>query len=106
MIQVAKARRCRPPNGPAIRLAHRDGERSGHGSPSALAMLLLTAMLFGCQRNPTPVVAALPPLPGEVSTAPPRINGSVGSPQTSRPALVTYGTPEASEAVSFCRPRV
>ena len=60
-------------------------------SRRSLALLLGLIQLAGCNPPSPPAIPALAPLPGGASAAPPRINGSVGSPNTPPPADVAYG---------------
>jgi general secretion pathway protein D len=57
----------------------------------SLALLLGLAQISGCTHPSPPAIPALPALPQQGASAPPRINGSVGSPQALPPAQVAYG---------------
>ena len=54
-------------------------------SRRCLAILLGLALLGGCNHPSPPAIAALSPLPEGATAAPPRINGSVGSPEALPP---------------------
>ncbi|HUB10534.1 MAG TPA: type II secretion system secretin GspD [Acetobacteraceae bacterium] len=77
------------------------GAAIGHGhSGAARVALVLVCALAACTRQVPPTVTPLPqPLPeGQLSMAPPRINGDVGTRQALQPPMVSYGTPEAAVA--------
>jgi general secretion pathway protein D len=57
----------------------------------SLALLLGLAQISGCSHPSPPAIPALPALPQQGASAPPRINGSVGSPQALPPAQLAYG---------------
>ncbi len=63
-----------------------------------LSVLLVVAVLAGCQRPEKPAAPALSslsslsPLPPVSLTAPARINGNVGAPEALPPAQASYGT--------------
>ena len=59
------------------------------------AALLVASVLAGCTPQRPLIVTPLPqPFPeAQLSAAPPRVNGNVGSPQALHPPLVSYGTP-------------
>jgi general secretion pathway protein D len=57
----------------------------------SLALLLGLAQISGCTHPSPPAIPALPALPQQGASAPPRINGSVGSPEALPPAQVAYG---------------
>jgi general secretion pathway protein D len=57
----------------------------------SLALLLGLAQISGCTHPSPPAIPALPALPQQGASAPPRINGSVGSPEGLPPAQVAYG---------------
>jgi general secretion pathway protein D len=57
----------------------------------SLALLLGLAQISGCTHPSPPAIPALPQLPQQGASAPPRINGSVGSPQALPPAQLAYG---------------
>jgi general secretion pathway protein D len=58
----------------------------------SLAFILGVVQISGCTQPSPPAIPALPPLARGGEAAPPRINGSVGSPNALPPAEVTYGT--------------
>ncbi|MGD0109828.1 MAG: type II secretion system secretin GspD, partial [Rhodopila sp.] len=58
----------------------------------SLAVLLGLVELSACNHPSPPAISALAPLPNGESAAPPRINGSIGSPDALPPAQITYGT--------------
>ena len=57
----------------------------------ALPILLGLAHLAGCSHPSPPAIPALSPLPNGTTAAPPRINGSVGSPDALPPPETAYG---------------
>jgi len=62
----------------------------------SVRMLLLLALLgsvVGCERAEQPAIPALPELPGNPGVAPARVNGSLGAPEATPPAQISYGTP-------------
>jgi general secretion pathway protein D len=67
-----------------------------------LLALLLLAALPGCERAQTPVLSplspSLSPLPGASLVAPPRVNGSVGSPQALAPPILSLGASPSQAA--------
>ena len=60
-------------------------------SARTLLLLLLLGCVIGCERAEQPAIPALPELPGNPAAAPPRINSSVGAPQATPPAQISYG---------------
>ncbi len=73
-----------------------------HATAHPVLALLLLAAGSGCERAQTPVLPALSPpqsaLSDASSSAPPRVNGSVGSPQALVPPIVSLGTPGSRAA--------
>jgi general secretion pathway protein D len=65
-------------------------------SSRSLALLLGLVQISGCSHPSPPAIPALPPLPRDGASAPPRINGSIGSPDALPPAQVAYGTAGAN----------
>lgn len=60
-----------------------------------LSVLLVIAVLVGCQRPEkpaAPALSSLSPLPAVSLTAPARINGNVGTPEALPPVQASYGT--------------
>ena len=60
----------------------------------SVRMLMLLALLgsvVGCERAEQPAIPALPELPGNPGVAPARVNGSVGAPEATPPAQISYG---------------
>ncbi len=57
------------------------------------APILPLLLLFGCNHAEQPVLEPLPALPGGVHSAPPRLNGDIGSTAPDLPAQVSYGRP-------------
>ena len=60
-------------------------------SSRSLALLLGLAQISGCSHPSPPAIPALPPLPRDGAAAPPRIDGSIGSPNALPPAQIAYG---------------
>jgi general secretion pathway protein D len=60
-------------------------------SRQLLAFLLGLVHLSSCSHPQPPAIPALSALPGGTTAAPPRINGTVGSPGALPPALTAYG---------------
>ena len=58
----------------------------------SLAVLLGLVQLSACNHPSPPAISALAPLANDGSAAPPRINGTIGSPDALPPAQITYGT--------------
>jgi general secretion pathway protein D len=88
MMPISHVRHFRPVDGLATRRARPPA------AARARVALLLAAVLAGCHREQPPVVTMLPPLPGETASAPPRINGNVGSPRADPAPLVSFATPQ------------
>jgi general secretion pathway protein D len=60
---------------------------------------LLLAVALACCTQSEPVISSLPPLPDTPSSASPRVNGNVGSPQAPTAPILSYGTlPSAAAA--------
>ena len=57
----------------------------------SLAILLGVIQMSGCSRPSPPAIPALPPLPRGGAAAPPRINGTIGSPDALPPSEAAYG---------------
>src|ERR1700742_987246 len=57
----------------------------------SVALVLGLIQVAGCTRPSPPAISALSPLPNGATAAPPRINGSVGSPNALPPAQFAYG---------------
>lgn len=56
-----------------------------------LMLLALLGSVVGCERAEQPAIPALPELPGNPGVAPARVNGSVGAPEATPPAQISYG---------------
>ena len=56
-----------------------------------LALLLGIAPMAGCNHPSPPAIPALSALPNGATSAPPRVNGTVGSPNALLPPQVNYG---------------
>lgn len=61
------------------------------GSSRSLAFLLSLVQISGCSHPTPPAIPAMPPLPHAGAAAPPRVNGTIGSPEAVPPAEVAYG---------------
>jgi general secretion pathway protein D len=73
-------------------------------SRRSLACLLGLVQLSNCSHSEPPAIPALPPPPNAAIAAPPRINGTIGSPESLPPALTAYGRagepPASSPAIA------
>jgi general secretion pathway protein D len=61
------------------------------GAYRFLAPMLGIAQMAGCSHPSPPAIPALSPLPSGATAAPPRVNGSVGSPNALPPPEMTFG---------------
>jgi general secretion pathway protein D len=55
-------------------------------------VILVAAMITGCNRTPPPAIPAPAELPGATAGAPPRVNGDVGAPEATPPPQVLFGS--------------
>ena len=70
------------------------------GSRPALLVLLGLIQISACNHPSAPAIPALAPLPDGGTTAPPRINGSVGIPAALPPAQIVFGRGEDVSSVA------
>jgi general secretion pathway protein D len=69
-------------------------------SRRSLALLFGLVHMSNCSHPQPPAVPALSPLPSGTTAAPPRINGTIGSPEALPPALTAYGRTSEPPALS------
>ncbi|WP_428491127.1 type II secretion system secretin GspD [Rhodopila sp.] len=69
-------------------------------SCGALVVLLGLTQLTGCNRPSPPAISALRELPNGGTTAPPRVNGAIGSPNALPPPEVAFGQQGAPPAAA------